>query len=72
MSVSIAPAAHCTGNPWSCGWDQPANPSPVLAHIAYTAGYWFIPALLVAAVIIAVIVAGRRNGRNRRVARETA
>jgi hypothetical protein len=49
----------------SCGMRQPTTVSPVLMHAAYVGGYWFIPAILVLAVVAAITIAVRRGAAAR-------
>jgi hypothetical protein len=67
MSVStVVVAAKCPVNSvahwqasFSCGLHQPSTVPPVMAHAAYSFGYWLIPALIVAGVIL--VLARRRE-----------
>ena len=70
--MSLSDAAACPVNStshWqsslSCGWHQPTTVSPVLMHAAYVGGYWFIPAILVLAVVAAITIAVRRGAAAR-------
>jgi hypothetical protein len=71
MSLSLsnvaAVAAKCPVNSlshwqasWSCGWSQ--QPNTAMSHVAYSFGFWFIPALVLIAAVFVIRFAVRGRG----------